>query len=372
MPSAEAEAPRALLSREADFWLAGGASILVWAIMLLLDLRRDLWSARHHLENAAIVASSLSLLVNYPHFMASYKIAYSRGGKFVARHWFQLIFIPAMLLVAFWLAYMSYAEPSPLPAYWNPMSLRRGEGLVTLLVQFMFLTVGWHYVKQTFGCMMVFGRLDHYNISKGQRRTLLYLLYTIWAISLLGSQTSGTPGNFYGARTISLGISEFYVYAGMALLWALTCGFMFHVIFLKWKRERKLPSVNYLTPLVAMLIWWIPIFRQNEFYFYLVPMFHSLQYFPFALRYEKGRLQEKKARRYSATFIVLALIATGFLAFEVFPDLAEKGFAATGELKGVGFFFVLFHVFINVHHYFIDNAIWRFHHAEVNRYLFRT
>lgn len=81
------ERPRALTTRFVDFWLLGGASLLVWFVMFATQGFRAAWAIDQHFKNLTVTTASLSLLVNYPHFLISYKLAYSRGRAFITTHW---------------------------------------------------------------------------------------------------------------------------------------------------------------------------------------------------------------------------------------------------------------------------------------------
>ena len=81
-PGLEAERPRALTTRFADFWMLGGASLLVWFVMFGVQGFRSAWAIDQHFKNLTVTTASLSLIVNYPHFLVSYKLAYGRGRTF--------------------------------------------------------------------------------------------------------------------------------------------------------------------------------------------------------------------------------------------------------------------------------------------------
>ncbi len=99
-PGIEIAGTRALTTRFTDFWLLGGASLLVWLVMFGTQGFRAAWAIDQHFKNLTVTTASLSLLVNYPHFLVSYKLAYSRGRAFIASHWWQLIVVPALLVAA--------------------------------------------------------------------------------------------------------------------------------------------------------------------------------------------------------------------------------------------------------------------------------
>ena len=108
--------PHALTTRFVDFWLLGGASLLVWFVMFAVQGFRGAWAIDQHFKNLTFTTASLSLLVNYPHFLISYKLAYTRGREFITTHWWQLIAVPVLLVVTFAWAYARYNTPvSQLP-----------------------------------------------------------------------------------------------------------------------------------------------------------------------------------------------------------------------------------------------------------------
>src|SRR5262249_33009514 len=114
----------------------------------------------------------------------------------------------------------------------------------------------------------------------------------------------------------------------------------------------------------------MPLFIQNEFYMYVVPFFHSLQYLPFVYKIEHGRDRELSPARPErrGTFMIVGLVVAGFAAFELLPNTADALFH-TKEKMSLWYFFISAQVFINVHHYFIDNVLWRFKNPEVKKYL---
>ena len=161
-----ASAPKALTTRFADFWLLGGASILVWLVMVSVQGFRASWAIDQHFKNLTITTASLSLLVNYPHFLVSYKLAYSRGRAFVFEHWWQLVAVPLLMVALFAAAFLRFETPvasvpivsalAPALAGWgaNAQALagpRLGDLLFTAAFNVMIFTVGWHYTKQVFG-----------------------------------------------------------------------------------------------------------------------------------------------------------------------------------------------------------------------------
>src|SRR5262245_25932883 len=145
---------------------------------------RAAWAIDQHFKNLTVTTASLSLLVNYPHFLVSYKLAYGRGRSFITLYWWQLLVVPALLIATFACAYAYYAVPvSQLPLLAvvsrdlsgfgrNALVVsgpRLGDLLFGLTFNLMVFTVGWHYTKQVFGCMMVYAYFDKYTFTPRQR-----------------------------------------------------------------------------------------------------------------------------------------------------------------------------------------------------------
>ena len=115
-PSATTQAPpeRAITNRFMDFWLLGGASLILWVLLMALTPFRDSSSTvKTYLDSASGFFVTCFLLVNYPHFMASYKLAYGKGLRFIAYNWFQLLFVP-LLLIGLIVHAFFYADLAPI------------------------------------------------------------------------------------------------------------------------------------------------------------------------------------------------------------------------------------------------------------------
>src|SRR5215471_16179841 len=107
------EAIRSLTTRYLDFWLLGGASLVVWAFMFALHPVRKLsWAVDHHYGNAFAISNTVALFVNYPHFMASYALAYRKGWRFIRVHGLQLVAVPIALVVLLTWAYFLFQSPT--------------------------------------------------------------------------------------------------------------------------------------------------------------------------------------------------------------------------------------------------------------------
>ena len=370
------------ISRPVDFLMLGGLSILVWFPVYFLQ--DSVGVAKSFTLAIPALALSLAYWVNYPHFMASYKLAYMQGKGFIVSNWFQLIFVPIALIVAVLISlnyWSSSTSDSRLVFFFNALfeffGLKTrlglypnlGSEMLGALILLMYFTVGWHYSKQTFGCMMVYAKLDNYRLGNIERNILRYALLSTWWVTWLYVNCSEGTYPFYGLTVYRLNLPYVWFQASYVIV-----GLMFvtvALIFIRiYVRENRLPSINFLIPLFALLLWHIPLLGDPQF-FYLLGFFHSLQYFPFVAKVEKTRYKVAGRSKTNIRLLVFfgIMMFVGFLAFDYIPKSFDEMKGSTSVLHA-SFFMIAFLVFINVHHYFIDNVLWRFKNREVRELLF--
>lgn len=349
-----AERANHLVSRSFDFWLVGGASLLVYLIMLVGSDFRGLYGVSNQFGNLAVTMASMSLFVNYPHFLASYRLAYGRGKQFLLKHWFQTLIAPCLminfLVAAYWLAN-------------QPGSKLICEQMLGAGINFMYFTVGWHYSKQAFGCMMVYAAYDRYPLDRIQRESIRYSLLSIWWYSFAFGNL-GERGTFWSLNYATWQVPFWLYELSRAIFFALLAWTLYRVLYQNWKNGHR-PNPTLWVPYLAMVVWFAPCFRQPDYFFYVVPFFHSLQYLTFVYRVERAR----PALRQSAlrgSLLVLGLLLSGWLAFELIPGNLDQLY---DNLRTFGFSFFLLsaNLFINIHHYFLDNVLWRVREDETVR-----
>jgi len=372
------------VSRSLDFWMLGGLSILIWIPVYFLQDSISL--AKSLTLTLPAISMQLAILVNFPHFMASYKLAYMQGKGFVRANWFQLIFVPAAMFLVFLLSFMFWSSSitnSGFVSFFNSLFAavglktkigqypNLGSEMLGVMVVLLYFTVGWHYSKQTFGCMMVYAKLDNYRMGNIERNVLRYGLLSTWWVSWLYSNCSEGTYPFYGLNVYRLNLPYVWLQASYIIV-----SLMFAAVAVTFIRiyiqEKKLPSFNFLVPMFALLIWHIPLLGNPQF-FYVLAFFHSLQYFPFVAKVESTRYKSNNRPKANIRLLFFygTMIAIGFLFFKYLPGSFDQLFDSRSILH-VSFFMISFLVFINVHHYFIDNVLWRFKNKEVNELLFKA
>jgi len=154
------------------------------------------------------------------------------------------------------------------------------------------------------------------------------------------------------------------------------------VLYRKWRRERRLPPLAPLTGLLASIWLWSVYSSADPLMVYVIPALHSLQYlyFVWLLRRNQARASEQPpffgpSVSQRLLFLAGSSIALGWLLFHGSPDLLDsvrltahrRAHERLGEL-GPTPYFAGFFAFVNIHHYFMDNVLWRRENPDT-RYL---
>lgn len=372
-------------NRWIDFALMGGVAILIWILFISLSI-----DAKQNLTRLGLIATLsfyLAYFINYPHFMVSYKLAYLQGEHFIRSHFFQLIIVPAILSILFLFSIFFWnlkINDSTLILYANSIFsvlginnffgkyIYLGPEVLGNLVQLMYFTVGWHYSKQAFGCMMVYARFDKYILSTWQRNIIRYGLLSSWWYTWINSNASVGTYDFYELHIHRLGLPHVFLDLTKSITICFNI-FILLVLIYNYIKNNKKPTLNFLVPWIALLIWHYPELGEAQ-YFYLIALFHSLQYFPFVMKIEKTRILQydslnKKVFLKRSVFIYILLILAGLSAFTLMPNSLDTITHAVDRLK-ISYFLISFITFINIHHYFIDNILWRFKNTEMQKLLF--
>ena len=140
---------------------------------------------------------------------------------------------------------------------------RLGDLLFALTFNVMIFTVGWHYTKQVFGCMMVYAYFDKYKFSPRQRTITKYALLSIWWLNFAQGNQAGAQNNFSQFKYYSLDlpdilvpITALIVAAGIALV-------AYEVFWKNFKERGQVPGVNMVVPFVALYVYTEPLERSK-------------------------------------------------------------------------------------------------------------
>lgn len=362
---------RYLFGPVVDFLCLGGATLLLLPVFLAVGDN----------ENFAGMAAIMMIaahFINHPHFAASYQIFY-RGFR-------EKAFTPA-LGRAMQVRYLVAGVVVPVV-----MGLIFIYGTVTANAQLlgycgnlMALTVGWHYAKQGYGMLMVDAVLKRRFFSDAVKKVLLVNCYVAWAASWLRFNQVVSQQDLWGLSYYTFAVPEPIVHA--ALVGAALTGVASVVALLEqWHRTGSLP-VNGVIAYVVSIYAWLMFVTINPIWGLVVPALHSLQYLVvvgrFELNYERGRPEvgpesdkstlrslfgANAGRRFIVFFVLSGVI--GWLGFWGLPGILD-GLVPYDNLALTSTLFLFFSwSFINVHHYFMDNVMWRRENPDTAKYLF--
>ena len=388
-----------------DFLLLGGGSFLVLAAMAAFFPRDE--ASRVALAGAMLF---LAHFVNHPHFAHSYQIFYrgfarkafggeaplppgegfgvreergaapesppaSTPASLAARYRFAGILVPVVLAVFFAAA---LAEGS--------------VALLGLAANVMFFTVGWHYAKQGYGILMLDASRKGIRFGAGERRRLLWNTHLAWVVNWLVVNDALSAREIWGITYYLIDVPDALLVAMVALVAVSTLA-VGRDLFATWRTQRALP-LNGLLAYVAAVYVWLAVGRLDPVLLLVVPFFHSLQYLAVVWRYQinveadrcgaelraRGEgMGSRAGRRWKAWLrsapvgLARFLVAGGILGFAGFwlaPVTVDTLSGYDRAVFGATLFLFIGWTFINIHHYFIDNVIWRRDNPEARRYLF--
>ncbi|MGE4130576.1 MAG: hypothetical protein AB7F86_03015 [Bdellovibrionales bacterium] len=331
--------------------VGGLSTILLILAWLLTERRQDYyWPTQ--------VAFILAFLVNFPHFFASYALLYQDHRDLIfkrARYFWAGVLAPGIMVGIFYFI-------------WRGL---RAELLPPVIIS-MFFLVGWHYIKQTFGCFVVCSARRGFYLAKIERQMLLIQLHAIWMLSFTRHLSRPGVQVFYGVTYTPPTLPKYLVHVS-AIVLAISSAAFVGLLFRRFIKAREWPPFPALIAVIAMHTWYIPVFHFDVFSAF-IPLFHSLQYLYFVGLYKESQTRgmADDPRLLYLTAFFLGTMAVGALGFYYLPNFIDKHFGTPNPWTGPTLALALFNLFINIHHYFIDNAIWRADNELVSKHLFNN
>jgi hypothetical protein len=357
-----ADAPRARAPRGAllEFLLAGGVTPFLFPLAWLLRKGVGLDAAELGVGFTMFYAAHL---INDPHFAVTYLLFYEDGR---ARA-FGSAFAPWQRLR--WVV-AGFVVPLVLGAWAvGALATRSAAGLGRMM-ELMFLLVGWHYVKQGFGVMVVLAARR--GVRFGPRERLIVLAHCFagwayaWASPAAVAREVEEKGVVYLAFPHPAGLERVTLAVCLA-----TAALLAGMLVRKRLREGRLPIV---TPLAALLssIWvWSIYSSLDPLVQYVTPALHSVQYLYFVWLLKGGEAREREGPPWFQTsaharlgILAASAVGLGWLLFHGAPTALDDMFVphrARGATLPMGPtpYFAALYAFVNLHHYFMDHVIWR-------------
>jgi len=345
----------------AELLLVGGLTPLLFPLSYLLRMSCGLDEAELMVGFTMFWAAHV---INDPHFSVSYLLFYENfrgrasGVEFarLQRARYLLVGLVVPLALVGWALWALQTR-----AVWS----------LGVMIQLMFLLVGWHYVKQAFGVLLVLCARRSVFFDARERAVILAHAYAGWAYAWASPADPGRALEEKGVPYVT-----FAHPAGLERLTQVVffASFVALVVCLarKWRSARRADAGRAFTPLVAFAssIWlWSVYSGVDPLVRYAIPALHSLQYLYMVWLLKRNEAQEREGppwfdKPVAAQLGRLALtaLALGWLLFRGGPAALDGSLASadtTGVELGPTPYFAALYACVNIHHYCMDAVIWR-------------
>jgi hypothetical protein len=299
----------------------------------------------------------LEMLLNWPHFTASWVLLYGSRETY-DRHRWAAVHVP-IALVAYGAFALAMADRTRL--------FLDLSGLVTSC----YLAV--HYTGQTWGMVATSTFLEGMPVVPLERRLLraslwIFLAWQVaWNLHFFGFFTAPSlvhlgpdPALLTALFRGMTAITPLAIVLGVA-------GFA----LLRRRVGRALPARVYV-PWLAMCLWYVALGRYPNA-IYWVQLSHATQYMLFPIRVEENRFTARhpdpsatgggsKLALHMALYLG-GIVAAGWLIYAGVESVTP----ASGPLKHLAF---MVSNIVNIHHYFTDGVVWKIRNPAVRRELF--
>lgn len=352
-----------------EFLLTGGITFLI--LPFLYTLRRI--SGLDDAELAlGFIMFHAAFVINDPHFAVTYLLFYKDIRTRAFGNFYSLPQRIRFIIAGF-------AVPLILGTWAITALATKSPYALGLMIQLMFLLVGWHYVKQGFGVLSVLSARRGIIYSSLERTLILIHCYAAWAYAWASPMDPGRvleeKGIVYQSIAHPPGLERItqiiFLASTLPLLWVIA------------RKIRQYKTLTPLTPLSIFLctLWlWSVYNNLDPLQKYVVPALHSIQYLYFVGMLKGNEARERQGppwfeRSADVKLIRLAVtaIALAWILFHGIPGMLDsilispKAIAELGTLGPTPYFAAIYAV-INMHHYFMDTVIWRRENPET-RYL---
>lgn len=344
-------------ARALEFLAVGGLTPLLFPLSFLLRGVVGLDDADYAVGFTMFYAAHA---LNDPHFAVTYLLFYKDararvfGAQFGAAQRARYVFAGFVVPVVV--------------ATWGLAAIAlRSAALFGWLFQTMFFLVGWHYVKQGFGVMLLLAARRGVTFLPRERWAILAHCFSGWAYAW------ASPADL-GSEVIEKGVVYTTSPHGLGLEHATHAAFLASIVPLVWvlvakgRREGRLPLV---TPLVALLasVWaWSIYSGIDPLVRYMNPALHSLQYLFVVYLLKRNEAREREAAPWfemaasaRVGLAALSALALGWVLFHGAPSALDAMFASKTTRRALGDtpYFAALYALVNIHHYFMDTVIWR-------------
>lgn len=302
-------------------------------------------------------------VVNDPHFAVTYLLFYED----VRRRAFGDALAPAQRVR--WLV-AGFLVPAVL-VVWSAFAVATGSAqAVGWMVQLMFVSVGFHYVKQGFGALVILSARRGVLLEPSERRALLGHALAGWAFAWANPSTAGGLFEEKGVVYEAFARPRWFELVSGGALALSTLTLVVVLVKVARRTGRSLPR----GPLAVFLVtvWgWTILSNADPLLRYLVPFLHSVQYlyFVWLLRRNRARAEEGppsfgRPAPVQLGLLAVSALALGWVLFRGAPTFLDGVRSATAPASvrtalGPTPWFALIFAAVNLHHYAMDFVVWR-------------
>lgn len=368
-----AEGRKYLYGPKIDFFLLGGFSIFLLPFLFAMP-------EKSFLNPLSFIMLALANIINHPHFAHSYQIFYRQFPARLSDQKLGNVAKGRYLLAGI-------VVPLILAGYFAIGITTQSSKLVGLAGNIMALFVGWHYVKQGYGLLMVDAAMKRNFFDSREKKILLANGYAVWTTAWLFGNYASTQRDIWGVQYYSFNFPYELAVAAAAVV-SITTLLMLYLVWRRLMNGKGVPFNGVIAYLSALYLWLLFI-NINPLWALVVPALHSIQYLAVVYRFQSNIEHEqttpsetknhsgiialaRSSAAFQVTLFALTGVALGIALFWKIPIWLDQNISYRHDLFGANLFLFSFWIFVNVHHYFIDNVIWRRDNADAKKYLFET
>jgi hypothetical protein len=333
----------AIMTPWVDFLSVGGLAVVPFAVIYALHVP----FSEFRYWNATVLVSQV--LLNYPHFIASYRLLY-QSKAIIQRYRWASIYVPIVLV-----SYVLFCLIHPL-IFGEPINIKYWHFADWISTTYLAV----HYTGQAWGMVASFSYLSGTPLVKLERYAIRGTLYVfmLWHMAIanvVAPEYSIFFPSVAGILNSLLNATSVLAHVGMAAVVAA-------LVSVAW-RSQRVPPLAMVVPVPVLYFGYLILMRGREG-IVLLQVAHALQYLIFPLRVEINRTTASSPRQRLLHVLVyiVCLVAVGSLVFVGASSIPSRP---------VFFAAILFGAIVNIHHYYIDGCVWKIGTPEVRKDLFK-
>jgi hypothetical protein len=218
--------------------------------------------------------------------------------------------------------------------------------------------------------MMVLSARRGVRFSQRERWIILAHCFAGWASAWANPHQAARLQQEKGLIYLSIPRPHLFEMTALGAL-AVSTVALFAMLARKWRREGPLAIQTPLTALLCSIWLWLVFSAVDPLVRYMTPALHSLQYLYFVWLLKRNEAESRTGEPHfepppRERLAVLAFFSLGLgaLLFHIGPELLDAMFAkppgiGLGVSLGPTPYFAALYAIVNIHHYFMDNVIWR-------------